>query len=161
MNEANTKKLYTDFPRLYRDAIMNKGCMKWGFECNDGWFDLVYKLSGDIEAEATALGIDRASDAWPLARQVKEKFGTLKFYCAAGEERDESDKSVMGLEVVGQLVSFRPVPNVESIHALIQAAEELSATICEDCGCPGTLRGKSYISTLCDECEAKRKTNVA
>ncbi len=72
MNEKNTKKLYTDFPELYRgrNKIIQESLMPFGFACGDGWFDLIYKLSQDITA------IDKETEAM----QVKEKFGGLRFY---------------------------------------------------------------------------------
>lgn len=72
MRKELDEKLCADFPRLFRDrhAPMNQTCMCWGFECGDGWFDLIYKLCQDltkIKDDVTAL-------------QVKEKFGGLRFY---------------------------------------------------------------------------------
>jgi hypothetical protein len=153
MNITNKQKLYADFPRLYRDASNERSCMKWGFQCNDGWFDLLYKLSADIEAEARTLGIDPDSDAWPKAIDVKEKYGTLKFYCDAGEKRNHLD---LVPEVTGQIISLRPMPNVPSIRALIKSAEKASASICECCGCPSKLRTDEWWRVTCDKCEAER-----
>lgn len=132
MNEANTAKLYADFPRLYRNATNEESCMKWGFLCGNGWFDLIYKLSADIEAEATKLALKPA--AWPMALQVKEKFGTLSFYCAAGKRNSDGR---------GMLPSIR---------ALIEKASADSATICEGCGRPAKIKTEGYWSVLCDEC---------
>lgn len=152
MNEANTKKLYTDFPRLYRDATNQRSMMKFCFDCNDGWFDLVYKLSSDIEAEAKNLNFDPDSGSWPCAMQVKEKFGTLRFYCEVGEAKDE-----LVPEVVAELISFRPLPSNTTIRALIKEAEIKSATICEGCGCPSKLRKDTWWHVTCDKCEAGRR----
>jgi predicted nucleic acid-binding Zn ribbon protein len=65
LNEKNTKKLLKDFPSLYkRENLM------FGIETDNGWFDLIYKLSQDLmkvcpECEAS---------------QAKEKFGSLRYY---------------------------------------------------------------------------------
>lgn len=136
MNEANTQKLYTDFPRLYRKAIAGKR-MHYGFECGDGWFNLVHQLSADIEAEALALGLD--SKVWPEALQVKEKFATLNFYCAAGK------RNIDGRGMV------------PSIRDLITKAEIASATICEKCGCLGELQTSDYWHVICAACAAKQE----
>jgi len=59
--------------------------------------------------------------------QVKEKFGTLRFY-----------------------VSSAP----EWYFDLINYYENLSATICEKCGKPGVLRTeRGWLLTLCDDCD--------
>ncbi len=72
MNHENTEKLYNDFPELYKQNSlpMSQTCMCWGFECDDTWFDLIYQLSKDLSA----------LDVIPVAAQVKEKFGGLRFY---------------------------------------------------------------------------------
>lgn len=77
MNEALSKKLLDDFPALFRDR--NESSMQRGFECGDGWFDLIYKLSQDIECVAREGGLNPDSHEWPLCRQVKEKMGSLRF----------------------------------------------------------------------------------
>lgn len=61
--------------------------------------------------------------------QVKEKFGTLRFY-----------------------VSSAP----EWIHALINHAEHMSEHTCEDCGHRGSLRQGDWLLTLCPHCTHKR-----
>ena len=74
MDEKNTKKLFKDFPNLYRgkDKSIRESLMPFGFECEDGWFNLVYELSKKI-TELDPEGKVEAS-------QVKEKFGGLRFY---------------------------------------------------------------------------------
>ena len=153
MNEENTQKLYRDFPALYRDAgkSMKETCMCWGFTCGDGWFALIHQLSADIEAEARKLGLDPQTAAWPRALQVKEKFGTLNFYISLGD----SNEHWYAIEQFGPMTSLRPVAGIESIQELVSAAEAKSATICEGCGAPGTLRLDEWWRTLCEDCETK------
>lgn len=61
--------------------------------------------------------------------QVKEKFGTLRFYYTGGDE---------------------------TIRGMVRMAESMSALTCETCGKPGEVRHGGWIRTLCDEHEAKR-----
>ena len=63
-------------------------------------------------------------DTGYAVQQVKEKFGTLRFY-APGNDR---------------------------IYHLISLAEWLSAETCEDCGRYGKIREGGWIRTLCDKC---------
>ena len=72
MNTENTKKLFKDFPKLYRGHKLpiSENLMGFGFECDDGWFNLIYELSGKISK----------LDPDCMAVQVKEKFGGLRFY---------------------------------------------------------------------------------
>ena len=115
MNEENTKRLYHEFPRLYRERAKDS-LMSWGFSCSDGWFRLVYDLSAAIESRVRELGLDPESDEWPKVVQVKEKFGSLSFYTRAVHQ---------------------------SILDLIVEAQSRSGHICEQCGLPGEWRTKT------------------
>lgn len=68
--------------------------------------------------------------------QVKEKFGGLRIYIDHC-----SDHRHIG-EVVARV-------------------ENLSFTVCEQCGAPGVLRGDGWMKTLCDEHGAGRPPFVA
>lgn len=71
--------------------------------------------------------------------QVKEKFGTLRFYYAFPE---------------GEVVD---APTKELVSSLIRAAERLSSVMCDVCCGPGKYRNdRSWVRTLCDEHAAKR-----
>lgn len=76
MRKQLENKLYNDFPNLYRQRNLSiqESCMPWGFECGDGWFDIIYQLSKNI----TDLDPD------VQAVQVKEKWGELRFYINGG-----------------------------------------------------------------------------
>lgn len=65
---------------------------------------------------------------YPMASQVKEKFGRLHFY-----------------------MTFA----TEEMWNLIEEAEELSTHVCEFCGDSGETRDTSWIRTLCDDCYKK------
>lgn len=81
MSPGNTQKLFDAFPQLYRGRNKpQESSMHWGFECGDGWFDLLLKLSQAIEDEAKKIVIGPMSEAWPEALQVKQKFGSLRFH---------------------------------------------------------------------------------
>jgi len=124
MKKELDDKLCHRFPKLYeqRNWPATKTCMCWGFP-GDGWFDLIWELSEKLEQ----------IDPDIRAVQVKEKFGTLRFYIdgCSGE-------------------TFKVA------YAEISEAESRSAKTCEDCGKPGKLRGSGWYRTLCDDCEGKR-----
>ena len=130
MNPENSLRLQSAFPQLYRFQRLDPLRQDqptlfalWGFECGDGWTDLIYRLSQAISAHIESIGLD------VVATQVKEKFGTLRFYVDGGDEE---------------------------VFRLIDAAEQESATICEACGAPGTLVTKGWHSTLCESCRKRR-----
>jgi hypothetical protein len=133
MKNKHIKALIKDFPNLYRNArkSSSESCMHWGFTCGDGWFDILYQMSAQIEARALLHGLDCESDEWPAARQIKEKFGSLRCSFYYGKEMDISD--------------------------LIEAASEKSNVTCERCGAPGKIRNGGWIINLCDKCLANRE----
>lgn len=65
-----------------------------------------------------------------VVEQVKEKFGTLRFYYRGGDD---------------------------VVDGMVRMAEAMSAVTCEECGAPGKVGGSRWISTLCDEHRAKHE----
>ncbi|HEY9774459.1 MAG TPA: hypothetical protein V6C81_11710 [Planktothrix sp.] len=128
MTPEKDAALVKDFPSLYQDRNkpMNQTCMCWGFECGDGWEPLIRELSQKLEA--LILALPEAERANYRAMQVKEKFGTLRFYMTL---------------------------STDEMFALINEAEAKSATTCEQCGENGKRRGGSWVSTQCDACHEK------
>lgn len=106
-------KLVDKYPSLYGDQFY--------FECADGWFDLLDTLSFHIINEL------KPGDEINVA-QIKEKFGTLRFYYSCRSE------------------------SYNSIASAVMFAERFSAKICEDCGNSGRVRRGGWIRTLCDQC---------
>lgn len=82
MNKNNNleKETIADCKILYCNAglQMTKTCMCWGWECGKGWWQVLRRLSCELEALNLLV-----YDKWKVriqADQVKEKFGTLRFY---------------------------------------------------------------------------------
>ena len=65
--------------------------------------------------------------------QIKEKFGTLRFYYDGGDD------------VIGGMVSM---------------AESMSAFTCEECGDAGEGRNGGWVRTLCDKHEAEYQQRI-
>lgn len=88
MNDAHTQRLFQAFPALYRDhtASITQSLMAFGFDCGDGWADLLHDLSQKLTAHARETGLDI------VAIQVKEKWGELVVY-ADGTD-DEADQLI-------------------------------------------------------------------
>jgi formylmethanofuran dehydrogenase subunit E len=139
MKKELDKALVKKYPRLYRDRYGSRKdtCMSRGFECGDGWFGIIDELSAKLEAEIARLQADGMSEAYlPRAFQVKEKLGRLELYLRWGRETIFNGHEV-----------FR---------SAIDEARKKSFVTCEDCGATGRLRDdRSYILTLCDECDTK------
>lgn len=121
MNKKLDEALCRDFPKLFshRYADMSETCMCWGFECGDGWEPIIREAAIKIEAINNA----RPEYEWIRASQVKEKYGTLRFYLTS---------------------------DIDEAFVAVSEAEEKSESICEQCGGPGELRGYGWVYTACD-----------
>lgn len=164
-------KLCEKYPYLFADrrASMQNTCMCWGFECGDGWYNLLdeagskleplckqeyerilalekpwYKYIRAVVGFTTRIhmswlfhilyrlvtrimpGVYNSPFSWygggPRASQVKEKYGTLRFYLTHG---------------------------TEEMYAITDKAERQSSKTCETCGEPGKVRGKYWLYTAC------------
>lgn len=105
-------------------GIMRRIPDGWGrwIECDRGWFPLIT----DLDAKLAALCPDYT------LHQVKEKYGTLRYYAhPCGKHRNLEDE----------------------FEELIHRAEIRSEHICEDCGGDGKhCRSGGWYRTLCASC---------
>lgn len=143
MQENLDAQLCNAYPKMFvnRHASEMETCMCWGFACGDGWFNIINQLCSNIQHH---IDWSVKNNQWDLERgeekirpvveqvvvqQVKEKFGTLRFYYDGGDAY---------------------------IHGLVAMAESLTAVTCETCGNPGERSGKGWIKTTCKPCDEKR-----
>jgi hypothetical protein len=91
-----------------------------GREVNDWHIKMSHEDFDDIEPQCKIV-----PPACPqvVASQVKEKFGTLRFYYSGGDDY---------------------------VSGVIRFAESMSCVTCEVCGAPGETSGRSWIRTLCE-----------
>lgn len=124
MNETLVKQLTTSFPNLYRTAEAGGETLpRIGFECGDGWFNIIYNLSRNLEQMINDIPVK--SRKCFQVMQVKEKFGGLRFYIGSG---------------------------TEAMFKLIDQAEQESLRICEICGKSGELISmQGWYMTRCEE----------
>lgn len=124
MSPENTLKLLAAYPLLYREL------REWGFECGDGWFDLVWQVSAEIEAAASQGDISKTAEAWPKVGVLKQKFGALR-------------------------VQFHGRVS-DAIQVVVAKAYEQSMTTCELCGAPAQCDSERelarWVEALCDTC---------
>ena len=180
------KLLCEKYPKMMvnRNKNMQETCMCWGFECGDGWFNILDQLMGNIQhhidwkekqrkwamdynematqakagnfelfeetmkalpndeykekrlAEIVAGDFREVPESIPQVTldQVKEKFGTLRFYYSGGNDY---------------------------ISGLVSMAESMTEITCESCGNIGERRGGGWIHTYCTPCEEAREIKRA
>lgn len=123
MKEQLTNYLRETYPDVLGDVY---------FECGDGWFLILDVLCSQLRdlSETAVYGKDNKI---PEVVQIKEKFGTLRFY-------------------IGQTVG--PKEYYEAIYFAIRMAEKLSARTCESCGRPSYPSGDYRIKNYCPWCQS-------
>jgi len=138
MTKELEDKLFNRFNFYKADASL-----MFGIECGNGWFDIIWELSEKIENilnkyyPTNQQALDLLIDC-PVfgVKQVKEKFGTLRFYYE------------MRLDT--------PAAHDEIMNA-VNEAEEKTYTTCEECGQPGEKTSSGWIKVLCDNCKKDEK----
>jgi len=186
MKQELDKLLCERYPKMMvnRNKPMMETCMCWGFECGDGWFNILDQLMGSIQhhidwkekqragaikynemaaqakagnfdlfeetmkalpndeykekrlAEIVAGDFRQVPESIPQVTldQVKEKFGTLRFYYSGGDDY---------------------------ISGMVSLAESLTGVTCESCGNVGERRGGGWVHTYCTPCEEAREIKRA
>jgi hypothetical protein len=182
MKQELDQLLCEKYPKMManRNKPMTETCMCWGFECGNGWFNILDQLMGNIQhhidwkekqrqyamdynrmAAQCKTGnfdlfeknmesvVDQAYKEKKLGAivagefravpesipqvtldQVKEKFGTLRFYYTGGDD---------------------------IIDGMVRMAESMSGVTCEECGNPGETKGQGWVVTLCETHRAARE----
>ncbi len=98
--------------------------LKYSKEDTTGRYaDKIPTLEAEVEKHLSEL---------PIIRQVKEKFGGLRFYVDA----DKAD--------------------IPAVYNYIRFAEEMSMCMCEQCGAPGEARSDGWTKVLCDRHHRER-----
>jgi hypothetical protein len=152
------------YPLIFKDrnADMRTTAMCWGFDCGDGWYNIIDTLCGLLtsdyrnaksqyeyikdkvdqptygfkddgspagkiitqeEIDKRKVKMDEEALKVPLAVQVKEKFGGLRFYVQAATNKH---------------------------YDYISFAESMSYRTCEVCGTPGKRYTDGWHKTLCE-----------
>lgn len=114
--------LPTTYPRVF-----STGPLPWGFEHSDGWCALIETLCARLNSI-----LQEEPSALIEVKQVKEKFGGLRFYYELHGASDEL---------------------ADNIRQAVGIAAQASAHICERCGRPGSVETNvGWLSTLCAAC---------
>ncbi len=138
--EEFAKKMENSYPRMFSGRY-------GGFAVGKGWWPLIEKLCGTIQRHVDWANDTRSAllisnpynhkipDECPqvVIEQIKEKFGTLRFYYQGGDDY---------------------------ISGAVSLAENLTDHLCEDCGGLGKRRSGGWVRVLCDTHEAERNARI-
>lgn len=141
MRQELDNLLCSKYPKLFanRNKPMTETCMCWGFSCGDGWYNIINHLCHLIQShidwkQEQKEKYNRGEGCEQVVvDQVKEKFGTLRFYFQGGDDY---------------------------ISGAVAMAESLSAVTCESCGGVGERGGNGWVRTICKPCEEKRNKQI-
>jgi hypothetical protein len=95
--------------------------MCWGFDIDDGWFNIVYDLSKKITEIAPEV----------QALQVKEKYGGLRFYI--GEVLNEHADIIYKLIYDAEEKSFKTCELCGTIENVTTNEQNWIKTLCDNC----------------------------
>jgi hypothetical protein len=141
-----TEQQYENLAKRWPDLFQKAGDFE--FSIGEGWYDIVDVLCGflshDIETAKRRLkyamenpdakfkqsiaelekNVADALEKLPVLAQVKEKFGTMRFYVDGG---------------------------THEMHNYIEFAEAMTSRTCEVCGDRGKSRSGGWVRVLCDK----------
>jgi len=117
MSESNKKETWEDqlvkkYPKLLEHCYPS---------VNEGWKDILDNMLGCIQHYLTYTDLE----VQPYFSQIKEKFGTGRFYYYGGDDY---------------------------VRGVVSMAEGMTFHTCEECGNRGEEKPTSWIKTLCDDC---------
>lgn len=112
--------MHERFPKMFEGKY-------GGFACGPGWWPMIETLCETIQSH---IDQNKGLCSQVVVSQIKEKFGTLRFYVDGGDD---------------------------FVHGAIWLAESLSSHMCEECGAPGKRVGDGWVRTLCDFHIAERE----
>lgn len=133
MNIELEQKLVEKYPTILKNYRGDRKvtAMAWGFECGDGWYNLLDKGMEKIKYLCEIFSVVNSNKVEVVADQIKEKFGTLCFYYSIENATDIQH-------------------NI--ISSIIISMEDQSEHTCEVSGERGVLCKKyGWVKTLCDE----------
>jgi len=127
LNKKKHEVLLNKYPKIFAQYTLppSRTAMCWGLECGEGWYPMIDALCSDIQRYIdNTPGVEQIE-----ATQVKQKFGTLRFY-------------------------YGPYNKV--LDELIWEACSKSGEICECCGSTEDIEmTKGWVQPLCPKCMKK------
>ena len=151
------------YPILFQDSKkpMTETCMCWGIECPIGWFHILEQLCTVLEFYNMEFVKNHGIAI--IAAQVKEKFGTLRFYY---DVRPVDENGIVKYEP-DELPTDKDRQRMIAMDYLemladniIREADNMTEKTCADCGVPlddeNFVETKGWISYICKECDEKR-----
>lgn len=134
------ERMCKEYPVIFQARFkdMSETCMCWGISVGEGWYGIIEECVKKIQFMADKFNVVIIAD------QIKEKFGTLRFYYHV-QGKDNKDIGIID----------------DIIQDIVSNAEQRSSCTCEICGEYGQSRSGGWIKVLCDKHEEERKKERA
>ena len=110
--EVFAKRMEETYPKMFSGRY-------GGFAVGAGWWPMIETLCATIQSRVNS----NKDCPQVVIEQIKEKFGTLRFYYQGGDD---------------------------FISGAVFLAESMSGSMCEECGAPGKQTKGGWVQTLCD-----------
>jgi len=123
--DAFQEKMETKYPKMLLEGY-------GGFCIGEGWWPIIELLCSNIQSHIDWKNKKTFQVEQVVVRQIKEKFGGLRFYYDGGDDE---------------------------ISGMVQMVESIASITCETCGAPGKSRSGGWIRTLCDQHSQKLPIN--
>lgn len=176
MKQELDELLCKKYPKMMvnRDKPMQETCMCWGFECRDGWFNILDQLMGNIQHHIDWREKQRAWAMEDNEIAVQARAGNLELFeksmkgvITPAYKQKQLEKILTGdLRVVPDSIPQVTLNQVKEKYAtlrvyysggddviggMVRMAESMSGVTCEECGAPGQVVGEGWLTTLCEQ----------
>lgn len=174
MNVNLDAALVKKYPKIFANRFGDpkETLMCWGFECGDGWYDLIdvlcYKIQSTIDAQnekrEKAIAYNTMLDDCKhgdytlfnehYSRMSQDYRNNLIGDMATQEFKEVNDvyPQVVAVQIKEKFAGLRFYVEgaTEEIYNYISFAESMSYRICEECGSPGKRYTDGWHKTLCE-----------
>lgn len=182
MRDELDKQLCEKYPKIFknRNGDPMETLMCWGFECGDGWYQILDSLCSNISHHVKWKRETRARDLLRYRAAKKGRDALIK-WMSSNREIPPSDWIIQRCDEIiangiENLVITPKVNNVvavqikekfgglrfyyeggdDQVSGMVRMAESWAAVTCEECGAPGKQQPGGWIKTLCDAHKKER-----
>ena len=151
--------IFADYALIFtdRDADMAQTAMCWGFECGDGWYDIIDRLCFAIQSHINYSVQSREYDIKFNKDLEQARVSNFilwpEYYSREPRVIRQAIPQVVATQVKEKFggLRFYYDGGDSYIDGVVAMAELMSERTCEECGNPGKLYTNGWHRTLCVE----------
>ena len=166
-------KLCKKYPKIFKNryAPMTQTAMCWGFDHDDGWYNIIDMMCDNIQSHI---------DWTRTCRLHSLRYNRALIRACSGDYSNYNRLSLWEQRSITEEISMpepqlKPVPEAclqvvavqvkekfgtlnfyysggdDVIDGIVRMAESISAVMCEKCGAPAETHGSGWVRTLCEK----------